>query len=197
MAKCDYPPCPDEATISGKCKTHYHRANRGAPLDGTRKNAAKACDHPIGCPNAATVKGRCQNHKRRQRVTHHGRICAQCKEPIPAEKPIDAIYCDRACNAAARAASGRGRAASAKHYFTKVYGMTRDEALAKFGDKCNICGVQDGEAGGRHGTLHVDHDHETGRVRGMLCSECNYGLGKFRDDPARLRAAAAYIDLTP
>lgn len=197
--ECDYPPCPDEATIAGKCATHYHRANRGAPLDGTRKNAAKACDHPTGCLDAATVRGRCQNHKRRQRISHHGRQCAQCGGPIPAERPIDAIYCERACNTAARIASGRARAAVAKHYFSSRYGLTLDQVNAMAEKGCAICGTTDWP--GRHNRPHVDHDHKTGKVRGMLCSECNTGLGKFRDDAALLHAAAAYLDaatdLTP
>lgn len=42
--------------------------------------------------------------------------------------------------------------------------------------------------------LHVDHDHKTGRNRRLLCRQCNTGLGSLQDNPALLRAAAAYVE---
>jgi hypothetical protein len=42
-------------------------------------------------------------------------------------------------------------------------------------------------------TLHMDHDHETQQLRGLLCSNCNVGLGMFQDDPVLLRRALEYI----
>lgn len=55
--------------------------------------------------------------------------------------------------------------------------------------KCAICG----QPCPIHSRLSVDHDHETGRVRGLLCSSHNVGLGMFGDDPDLLIAAAEYL----
>ena len=72
----------------------------------------------------------------------------------------------------------------------KKYGITLDdyEALSAAQDnRCLICG--DAETGG----LHVDHDHRTGRVRGLLCGRCNKAIGLFDDDPTRVLAAERYL----
>lgn len=68
------------------------------------------------------------------------------------------------------------------------------EAIENHHGACDICG---GEADGRWGVLSIDHDHQTGKARGMLCTKCNKGLGQFRDDPALLRAAIAYLKTPP
>lgn len=79
--------------------------------------------------------------------------------------------------------------------YLRKYGLTIerfDEMLADQGDKCAICGD-----GSRPHKLHfplVDHCHATNKVRGILCQRCNHGIGLFKDDPERLRRAAAYIE---
>jgi len=74
----------------------------------------------------------------------------------------------------------------------KLYGLTHGqllELLAAQHGVCAICSEQMTEA-----TLHVDHDHNTGAVRGLLCPKCNAALGFLSDSPARLRAALVYLE---
>ena len=76
----------------------------------------------------------------------------------------------------------------------KKYGLDRvqwDELFASQGNRCGLCPSAD--PGSKVG-WHTDHDHTTGRVRGILCHHCNVGLGYFKDDPAKLRAAIAYLE---
>ena len=54
---------------------------------------------------------------------------------------------------------------------------------------------RDGRAG-RDRHLHVDHDHETGKIRGLLCHACNIVLGLVKDDPDRLRLLANYLEVS-
>jgi Recombination endonuclease VII len=54
---------------------------------------------------------------------------------------------------------------------------------------CAICGKRPA----RVASLHLDHCHDTGDVRGILCLSCNQGIGQFRDDPDLLEAAARYL----
>jgi len=64
-----------------------------------------------------------------------------------------------------------------------------DRLVEEHGEACRICGATPETTK----YLCVDHDHETGAVRGLLCEPCNIGLGWFRDDPARLLAAIDYL----
>ncbi|MER8044035.1 endonuclease VII domain-containing protein [Streptomyces sp. NPDC094032] len=82
-----------------------------------------------------------------------------------------------------RAAEGRAS------HLKRQYGMTeaeRDEMITSQGGLCCICQ--------KVPAVHVDHCHETGRVRGVLCFNCNSAIGKLGDDPDVLRRAIAYLE---
>lgn len=66
----------------------------------------------------------------------------------------------------------------------------RQEMVAEAGGRCEICGTTDP---GKRGWM-IDHCHDTGAVRGVLCSPCNVGIGMLGDDIDRLRAAVAYLN---
>jgi hypothetical protein len=76
----------------------------------------------------------------------------------------------------------------------RKYGITVDEFNTLFehqGGKCAVCGYSDMTQ--KKMFPHVDHDHETGKVRGLLCSNCNMAIGKMKDSPELLLKAAEYI----
>jgi hypothetical protein len=80
------------------------------------------------------------------------------------------------------------------------YGITvaeYEQRLTEQGGTCAVCqGPNTGNSmnGKPHEVFAVDHDHETGAVRGLLCQPCNRGLGNFRDQPELLRRAIDYLN---
>jgi hypothetical protein len=113
--------------------------------------------------------------------------CTRCKTEKPAtaeyfpphNKKLNGLdsWC-RACRAAYRNEICRG----------KFRSDISDEQLKRIRaevTECVICG--------NNGDLVVDHDHSTGKVRGMLCNHCNRGLGHFRDSPMLLEFAVQYL----
>lgn len=82
----------------------------------------------------------------------------------------------------------------------KKYGITQEEydaLLLAQGGCCAICRkpetVYTGRGKGVSNRLCVDHDHVTGKVRGLLCNACNTSLGKMNDDPTLLVQALTYL----
>ncbi len=82
----------------------------------------------------------------------------------------------------------RGKASIRRTNLLVRYGITEeryDELYAQQEGRCAICGVG--------GALSVDHNHETGVVRGLLCHACNTGLGGLKDSPELLLRAVEYL----
>lgn len=65
--------------------------------------------------------------------------------------------------------------------------------LESQGVSCAICGTHATDCS--KARLDIDHDHSTGKIRGLLCFNCNIGLGAFCDDTERLRKAIIYLNL--
>ena len=85
------------------------------------------------------------------------------------------------------------------NHLKKRYGLAPEDLERMLRDqdnKCCICGQEiflHGSSVDKNKIAHVDHDHKTGKVRGLLCDSCNTGLGRFRDNPEYLLKAASYL----
>jgi|SRR6266702_756529 len=83
-------------------------------------------------------------------------------------------------------------------HLKRSYDLTKEKFEALYRQQnglCAICGKPEDETyKGLSRSLSVDHDHITGKIRGLLCSGCNQGLGKFSDNPETLRSAALYLE---
>lgn len=82
----------------------------------------------------------------------------------------------------------------------RSYGITAEQydnmALTQCGS-CAICGsvpCENPEAGRNQKRLHVDHDHVTGEVRGLICSNCNRAIGLLKEDVVIVNRVADYLD---
>ena len=121
-------------------------------------------------------------------------------------------YCADCANRACRQSKARRRAnGKARAYYLATrealqdtllrrnFGITLDQyrtLLARQDGVCAICGQPPRYAKSKYGipmSLAVDHDHASGKIRGLLCLNCNRGLGYFHDDPSKLRSAIAYL----
>ena len=78
-------------------------------------------------------------------------------------------------------------------YYRRKHGISVDEADAILEAQNNRCAICKRETPERLASMHLDHDHKSGKIRGFLCIDCNHGLGKFRDEPDLLLRALVYL----
>lgn len=106
--------------------------------------------------------------------------CNECCEIKPIKAFVKGEWVCRKCRNKQRLKRAR----------VEKYGLTFDEFSTMLDEqegRCAICGVE------FEGEPMVDHDHETRRVRGLLCKLCNNGLGMFRDNIGLLQTAIRYL----
>ena len=133
------------------------------------------------------------------------KLCPDCGET----KPLDEFYDDKSksngkrsyCKPCGYARAVAYREANREKYaetqrrnsLKRRYGITveqYDEMLAEQDGKCACCGTT--EPGG-HGGFHVDHCHDTGEVRGLLCHSCNAAIGGLGDNLEGVWNAMLYL----
>lgn len=182
-------PVPNGHSRCGHCKTvkplsDFYVVKTG-PLAGKVQNNCKACY--------------AQRHLDRYQLKSDGtdqpRDCVVCGKTYQPKQRRKSIYCSTDCGQVARKESGREREA----YLQRTYGIgiaDYDRMLANQGGGCALCGVSPEKlTAGRFRTyLHVDHNGETGEVRGLLCPNHNLMIGQWFHDPALLRRAADYLE---
>lgn len=135
-----------------------------------RRSNARFCD--IRCANAWRYgQGRSTKLESRQ-------PCKGCGAPIPDGRRTNAAYCSAECKTMART--------------PMAYGLTPVDVKQMLVDqdhRCLMCGTQDWGVKG----FQIDHCHDSGAVRAILCTNCNTGLGHLKDDPAVILAGLAIV----
>ena len=135
-------------------------------------------------------------YKPRVQVPPGSRRCPDCSAVKPLEEfPSNKSgrlgrgrYCKPCHNIRGRENRIKNHGSTREYHLKRRYGIGQkdvDEMLSWQGNVCAACGKPDPE--------HVDHDHVTGEVRGMLCFNCNQALGNVRDDPTILLALHDYL----
>jgi len=169
-----------------RCKTCCTKAGN----DRQRNHGQRACEKCGATKNASEF------HRSRDIYSWCRACCGGSLAKWRAANPVAAEEQQGKRGAAPIPHPGKREYQRAYRLFGR-YGLSvaqYDAMCERQGGKCAICGLPPDRNNTRSGTLHVDHCHKTGMVRGLLCWLCNSSLGGFRDERARLLAAIAYLD---
>jgi hypothetical protein len=135
------------------------------------------------------------------------RQCGCCKEQLPVasfnrRKRGTGSYqtnCKKCVGELWKTAKQSGPEVRRRYQLQRKYGVNEQSYFSLWNQQNGVCAICGNEETARYkGTLKmlaVDHDHETGVIRGLLCQECNTGIGKFRHDQDLLVKASEYVNL--
>jgi len=173
---CSVDGCEKEAKVKGLCIIHYNRMWRHDSYEVSKTKREKLIEQGLSyCPKCDETKPLSEFTK--DKYTAFG----------------IAIYC-KTCHRK----KGKNRYITHKNehrnnQLKTDFNITLDEyneILLKQNNKCAICG----KSKNGNKVMCVDHDHNTGKIRGLLCSRCNLGIGSFTDDIDLLKKAIKYLE---
>ena len=126
------------------------------------------------------------------------KTCGDCKRTLPLEGfPRDKNrrdgrhgYCLECNNARSKESLKRLHGSTRTYHLKRRYGLTAEEVQELIDEQRGMCWICRTRP-----AAHVDHDHETGMVRAILCFTCNAGLGNFGEDVERMKAAIIYLEI--
>jgi len=169
------------------------RRKKASEFYADRSKGAGLSSRCKGCQRIVMRETRRRWASRPSIVPPSTKRCPRCKETKPARdfstrrgRPDGLAFCCRSCEAKTQI----------KYARTKVLrrrGLREEDLLVlqvRAKGKCEICKTPFADL---KKAPAIDHDHETKKVRGLLCQECNLGLGKFCDDPVRVKRALEYL----
>lgn len=127
----------------------------------------------------------------RQTTQNEWRTCPVCEKGFQPKqvRGVGRSYCSDSCRSKMKYRRTKGQSA-------QKYRVDYNALFASQDGKCAICGLPETVKDSRNGRkrkLAIDHCHGTGKIRGLLCTRCNQGLGFFKDDTARIAAAITYL----
>jgi len=103
--------------------------------------------------------------------------------------------CEKAYQNESKKGSYSGSPECTREHNLRKYSLTTEQYDAKLLEQGNVCKIcKAPEAGGR-GRFHVDHNHRTGEIRGLLCHRCNTALGLAREDVSILSKMIHYLNI--
>lgn len=128
----------------------------------------------------------------RRKMCFRGCICEPCDE----QRKVDRKYIEARTRDPLEYPSAQSAARRARKYGLDAVQLQKmhDDRQGR----CDICGKEETVLGstGKVKSLAVDHDHNTGRVRGLLCNNCNRGIGLLSKEPELLRRALVYLEVS-
>ena len=137
----------------------------------------------IECPRCNQLFPEDGYHRNKSRKTGRALYCKECAKGFVKQSPSYQTEVRREY-AAKRERDRNG-------WRKRRYGLTEEQFLTILKQQNCVCAICETKPDQR--TLAIDHCHETGKVRGLLCMNCNTALGKFKDDVALLQKAISYL----